>query len=219
MIDLTYPIENEMPKFHAYWHPDVSIKSLGHHQKEGRSTLRLIVGSHTGTHIDAPLHFIEHGKSVDNIPLDRLIGPVTVIHLTHLHKNDPLQIEHIHHVSLKTKKLIFHFGWGKYWKTDSFYMDYPFFSKEVAQYLISKGIDFIGMDTPSPDDSRIIINKETIGSDQDSPIHKLFLSNDIIIAEYLANLDTIPEKKDWQVIAMPLKIKDADGAPARICIY
>ena len=75
------------------------------------------------------------------------------------------------------------------------------------------------LDTPSPDDSRIKLIKENLGSDIDSPIHKLFLKNNIILLEYLANVDKIDAHSNWKIAALPLNIKGADGSPARVCVF
>ena len=94
-----------------------------------------------------------------------------------------------------------------------FYDDYPFFSKEAAEYLVSKDVELIGHDTPSPDASYDTSSKE------DSPIHKIFLKNEIVLVEYIANLDKIENLNGWKIIVSPLKLRDADGSPARVIIY
>ena len=218
IIDLSHNIEEGMLTFCAPWHSIVSITQLGRLDVEGRRTSLISVGSHTGTHIDAPLHFIKNGKSIDQIPLKKLIGDVSIIDLSSLKENEVVSYE-----ILKTfnfgKKVIFNFGWAKYWNTRKFYKNYPYFSKDAAQYLVDFGVELVGMDTASPDDSRIVLSGENLGSELDSPIHKLFLKNQIVILEYLANLDAIDDEKNWKLIAMPLKLKGCDGSPARICIY
>ena len=71
-IDLSYNIEEGMLTFHTHWHPKVSIEQMGEIEKEGRESRKIIFGTHTGTHVDAPLHFIKNGNSIDKIPLEKL---------------------------------------------------------------------------------------------------------------------------------------------------
>ena len=212
IIDLTYDIEEGMTTFNARWHPRVSIKQLGRIGMEGRETRKLSFGTHTGTHIDAPLHFIENGNSVEHIPLKKLIGKITFVDFSDLEKNTPITKDILEKISV-SEKMVFKFGWQKYWGTKEFYLDYPYFTKDGADYLISKGVQLIGYDTPSPDNSHT-----EMGSSEDSIIHKIFLSNCIILVEYLANLDKITLEDDWNIVALPLKIKNGDGSPCRVLL-
>ena len=110
--------------------------------------------------------------------------------------------------------MLFKFGWGKHWMEERFYQGYPYFTKEAAEFLVSKNIELLSYDTPSPDDSRI-----KLGSEQDSEIHKIFLKNNIILVEYLANLEKIQEYDDWSISVNPLAIKGVDGSPARVYLF
>lgn len=213
ILDLTYNIEENMTTCYMPWHSKVKIEQLGRHNIEGRETRRVILGTHTGTHIDAPLHFLKKGKSIDQIPLNLLVGDVSIIDLSFLNENQAVTKEILLKIKI-TPKMIFKFNWSRNWESDKFYKGYPFFSFEAASYLIQKGVKLVAMDTPSPDDSRI-----RLGSEEDSKIHKLFLKNNVILIEYLNNLEKLKNCKGWKIIAMPLKIKGADGSPARVCIY
>lgn len=212
-IDLTYTIKEDMLTFDAPWHCNVSVDQMGTIKHDGRETRKITLGTHTGTHIDAPLHFLKNGLSIDEISLEKLFGDVSIIDYSFLNKNKPVTKKMLQEIDVK-KRMIFKFGWGKYWDTDHFYNDYPYFTKKAAKYLISSGIELIGMDTPSPDDSNI-----KSGSYHDSEVHKIFLKNGVILLEYLANLDIIDDYDGWKIIAMPLKIKNADGSPARVLVY
>ena len=217
ILDLTYDLEEDMITSNASWHSPVSITQLGRHGFEGRETRKVAFGTHTGTHIDAPLHFIKGGKSIEKIPLDKLIGEVTIVDFSHLRVNEAVMKKMLKDITI-TKRMLFKFGWGKYWNTQKFYHNYPFFSKEAAEYLVSQNVELIAMDTPSPDDSRIKLSGEVLGSDKDSPIHKIFLSNGVILVEHVANLDKVNDYNGWNIIVLPLRIKGADGSPARVCI-
>lgn len=212
-IDLTYPIEEGMITFAAPWHPVVSIRQLGRLNIEGRETRELCLGTHTGTHADAPRHFIKNAPTIDQIPLEKLIGKVTIIDYSCLNENEPITEQMLKQIHI-SKRMIFKFGWGKYWGSKKYYQDYPFFTKDAAKYLVSNGTELIGLDSPSPDDSR---NK--LSGPNDSPIHKIFLKKGVVLVEYLASLEKLKDYKNWNIIVLPLKIKSGDGAPARVCIH
>jgi len=211
IIDLTYNLENDMITYDAPWHPSFSIEQLASIDKEGRDTRKVVFGTHTGTHIDAPRHFIKNGKTVENIPLNKLIGPVEIIDFSHLAEKESVSLELIKSVKF-SKKMIFKFGWGEKWGNMKFYDDYPYFSKESVEYLVSNGIELIGHDTPSPDAS---YEK----SDIDSPIHKILLNSEVILVEYLANLNSVKTFDNWNIVVSPLRLKGADGSPSRVFIY
>ena len=218
VIDLSYDIEEGMTTFNSYWHPLVSINKIGRLNFEGRNTSKISLGSHTGTHVDAPTHFIKNGTTIEQVPISKLFGKVSIIDFSYLKENECVTKEMLQSFSL-FKKVLFSFGWGKYWNTKKFYKGYPFFSKEAAGYLVELNLDLVGMDTPSPDDSRVTLSGDFLGSDLDSPIHKIFLKNNIVLLEYVANLDKICDFQDWNIVVLPMKIKGADGAPARAFIY
>ena len=154
----------------------------------------------------------EGGKTVDEIPLEILTGPVTIIDFSYFKKNQPVTKELISEIPL-SKKILFKFGWQKFWNNPDFYKNHPYFTEDAANYLVSRKIELIGFDTPSPDDSRL--DKNQI----DSPIHKILLGAEIILVEYLANLEMISEYKDWNIVVAPLKVEGADGCPARVFLY
>jgi arylformamidase len=211
IIDLTYNLEKNMITYNAPWHPQFSIEQLAKIEKEGRETRKITFGTHTGTHIDAPRHFIENGDTVESIPLEKLVGPVQIVDFSNLKEEEPVTLEMIKSI-LISKKIIFKFGWGNRWGDMKFYDKYPFFTKEAAEYLVSKGVELVGHDTPSPDASYV-------ESDEDSPVHKIFLKNKVVLVEYIANMDTIDEYEGWNIVVSPLRFKGADGSPARVFIY
>ena len=213
-IDLTHIIHNNMPRFGAYWHCDTQIEPMGKVVSEGRNTSKLTFGSHAGTHMDSPRHFLDEGRTIDQIDVSELIGPVKIVDFSFLGKNECVTLEMIRKIEL-AEKMIFRFDWSKVWEKGDFYHEYPYFSDEAADYIVnSQKVKFIGMDTPSPDDSRI-----TSGSPEDSKIHKKFLRAGIILVEYLNNLDKIEDLDGWTLAALPLKLENCDGSPIRAVIY
>ena len=75
IVDLTYPIHEGMTTYPTHWHPVVEVTQLGRHGIENRETRKLVLGTHTGTHMDAPLHFIPGGNTIENLDLQKCVGP------------------------------------------------------------------------------------------------------------------------------------------------
>ncbi len=92
IIDLSLSLHEGMMTFPTHWHPVVEISILGRHGIEGRETRKLVLGTHTGTHTDAPLHFIPKGKSIDEVPLDVLVGEATVVNFAPAKPNQEIGI-------------------------------------------------------------------------------------------------------------------------------
>jgi len=204
-IDLTFPIYQGMLTFPSLWHPQVEITKLGRHKIEGRETRKIVLGTHTGTHIDAPLHFIPKGRSIEKIPLEVCIGPGVLISFRNKKEISSQDLKKKLQRFRNLKRLIVRFDWSEQFGTPSYYKNYPYFSKESCQWLVEKGVKLLGMDTPSPDKPK---NKE------DSPNHKFFMKNNVVLVEYLCNLRKL-RRANIFLIALPLKILGADGAPAR----
>lgn len=214
-IDLTRCIESGMTTFHTYWHPEVTVEQIGSIPDEGRETHEVSFGTHTGTHLDAPRHFIEGGGAVENLPLDALVGPVTLVDFTHLNENEAVTVEMLEEVEI-TERTLFRFGWEDRWgDADDFYFDYPYFTVAAAEYLVDQGVKLLGFDTPSPDASSGSLD----GGEEDSPVHKVLLGAEVVLVEYLQNLGNVDPNEEWSLSALPMKIRGVDGAPARVVVW
>lgn len=211
IIDLSLPIEEGMMTFPTHWHPVVEVTILGRHGIEGRETREIVLGTHTGTHADAPRHFIPNGGTIDEIPLDILIGPATVADFTGCLALQEIDVKDLQQ-KLGTQvppRLILRTGWSEYFGQMKFYNEYPFLSEKAAQWLVDRGVRLIAMDTPSPDNPA-----HSRDSTRDSPNHKVLLGAGVVLVEYLANLKAI-SAASVELIVLPLKLKGGDGSPAR----
>ncbi len=212
LIDLTMMIEEGMQTFCAHWHPFVEITQMGRHGIENRETRKIILGTHTGTHVDAPLHFVETGETVENIPLDCLVGPATVLDFSHAADFQEISVSDLEETigSNPKERLIFRFDWDKRaLGTSRYYTDHPFLSEDACIWLVENGCRLIALDAPQPDNP---VNG--LGAEKDGVNHRILLGSNIIIVEYLIHLNLI-KKKVVDLVVAPLKIKGADGAPAR----
>ncbi|MFA4877388.1 MAG: cyclase family protein [Methanoregula sp.] len=162
------------------------------------SELRL--SSHTGTHIDAPSHYLDTGYPIDKVPLETLIGRCRVVDMSMagskiMKKDLEGKIEGSERLLLKTE----------YSGVSTFVQDYPCITADAAGFITACGIRCIGIDSPSIE----VFNC-------DGSVHRELLSHSCIIIELL-DLSTVPEG-DYRMIALPLRIMGLDGSPARVVL-
>lgn len=200
-----------MQTFAAYWHPNVEVVQLGRHGIENRETRKLVLGTHTGTHIDAPRHFIPNGLTVDRIPLDQLNGPCELLDLSQIPRKTEVSLDTLLAAldGRSVERLIIRFDGDLYLNTMEYYTDQPWLSEECCQWLVDHGCRLLGLDVAMPDNP---VNRR--GTLNDSPNHKILLSHNVVILEYLVNLASI-EINSPELIVAPLLVKHGDGAPVR----
>ena len=211
IIDLTFPIHEGMTTFAAPWHPYVEITQLGRHGFEGRETRKIVMGSHTGTHCDAPRHFIPGGATIDEIPLDVFIGPAVVCDFTHAPASRAITADELAAAigDRRPERVVLRYDWSDRIGTCAYYTDHPYIDVRAADWLVEHGVRLLGMDAPMPDNPR-----DGMSSGNDSPVHKALLGRGVVLVEYLCNLRSI-QRRDVELIVLPLKLRDGDGAPAR----
>jgi arylformamidase len=209
IIDMTITYENGMTGMSKY-HPVTEFKRLGKIEEIGRNTSSILLGSHIGTHMDAPSHFIRDGYTIEDTPIESCIGDVTVVDARHRGKGDRLRVEDLRQYELKERVLLV-FGWSKYWKTGDYLQEFPYIDSEAAQYMWENGVKLIAMDTPSPD---------TQPKDEATAykIHKFMLKKNVIFVESVINTDQIDFSKDYCLIALPLKLDKVDASPCRVVL-
>ena len=211
-LDLTLTISKSIPSFPGSPTPQfLSWSTI----KEDEYNLELLfLSSHTGTHIDAPYHFDEKGKKIHQIPIPRLIGQALLVKIKKgknqaITKKDLILFERKIGNFQKYSFIVFFTGWQKNLEKDFYFTANPGLSPSAANYLASKGITMIGIDAPSID----------LGVDNSFPVHKILAKNNILIVENLSNLEKI-SNLDFELIVLPLKLKDATGSPVRaIAVY
>ncbi len=213
VVDLSHPIEEGMVSFPSPNHPAPEVTVLARHESEGRMTRRLVLGTHTGTHMDAPLHFIPDGTAIDGLALEALVGPAVVADLTAVAPGEEVGVERLREAlggSPRHPRVLLRFGWSERFVDQRFYSESPYLSREAAQWLVDAGVRVLGMDTPSPDDPRMGQD-----SSDDSPNHFTLLGAGVILLEYLANLEALDAPEVF-LVAAPLPVAGGDGAPARV---
>jgi arylformamidase len=164
---------------------------------------RISLGSHTGTHIDPPAHLYEGGMTVDQLPLEFLVGPARVVEIASPVIDDAALRE----VDITTTlRVLFKTRNSYLWAEKRFVEDYVYITRSAAQTLVDLGIKVVGIDYLSVD---------RFGDDGLSA-HKTLLDGGTLIIEGLDLRDV--ESGNYELVCLPLKIRDGDGAPARVVL-
>lgn len=205
IYDLTWPLLDQMAVYPG--DPACKISQISTHDKDGVQLTTIAMGCHTGTHLDVPRHFVASGQAIESVPLERFIGPATVIavpwqpdHPLDLEQADWSAYQHGDFVLLST-------DWEHRGGTSAFYQDIPSFAAGTSDFLIKKGVRLFGLDLPTV--------REVVRPGFDKRyMHRAILGNGMIIVESLANLSKIVGKRIW-FSAVPLLIPGSDGSPVR----
>jgi kynurenine formamidase len=217
-IDLSQTLEEHMPNFptHAkFFHNLWDSYGLG-----GRSlSYQLVVHEHNGTHVDAPAHFLKNARpdayvTIERVPLTQLLGRGVRVDCRETKAGEYISKGHLQewegsHGPVEAGDIVlFDFGWSANWglrpNTGCYLENWPGVSMDAAEYLLSKQIAAIGVDTLSPDPPEALRTR---------PIHPVVLEKQVLIIENLCNLDHLPDF--FLFLALPLKIREGSGSPLR----
>jgi arylformamidase len=205
-IDLTHLIEEDMPVWPGDQPPIITEAMTI--EKDTYSLQSIHFTTHLGTHIDAPSHVIKGGMTLEEIPLETLIGKASVLDFNHKGEKDVITKQDLkrHEDRLAPgSRVLLKTGWDSRFGSESFFVDFPCLTLEAAQYLSVRRIILLGMDTPSPGPI----------DDPDQGIHKALLGAEIILLEGLSHLNQI-QGKVCELIALPTPFKNFSGAPCRV---
>ena len=207
VIDLTLTVSEKIPTFPGS--PKTHFIEWETIPKDGYNLELLFLSTHTGTHIDAPFHFVKNGKKIHEIAPERLVNEAVLIRIGK-NSNRSISKTDIQNFEQKNGKIengsavIFHTGWQKNLNKEFYFSENPGLSISAAKYLASKKINMVGIDSPSID----------LGSDSKFSAHHILAKNNILIVENLANLGMI-KSNNFHLITSPLKLKNATGSPIR----
>jgi arylformamidase len=198
-LDVTVPIRSGM----VHWpgNPGIEVEQTQRLERGDPSTVsRLSLGAHTGTHVDAPVHFIVGGAGVDQVPLDKLVGPAFVVDLGDV---ECVRLDHVERLDLGPGgRVLFKTGNSKRWQDSEFHAEYASLSLEAATALVKRGIGTVGIDYLS-------IGDRTHGAST----HRVLLEANVCIVEGL-NLSAV-DPGWYDFVCLPLRVQGSDGAPAR----
>ena len=201
-IDVTMPLEDGM----VYWPGDIPviISKQATFENDQVNVTGIHLSAHTSTHVDAPLHFIDNGNDVTQLPLNALIGKAKVININN---HEAITIDAIKDMAIKKgDRILFKTRHSlTNWAMEPFHKDYVYLNEEAAVLLANKEILTVGID---------YLSIAQFGNG--SIVHRILLEKKIVIIEGL-NLAAI-EPGEYEMICLPLKIKGGDGAPARVVL-
>ncbi|MBQ5952043.1 MAG: cyclase family protein [Lachnospiraceae bacterium] len=213
VLDLTFTYKAGMTGM-SKWHPVVTFEKFATIPEVGMNTSSLLLGSHIATHMDAAKHFYDDMYTIDQTPLEKCIGDVTIVDLRDKPERSEITAADLAKYELKERILLLT-GWSRYFRTDTqrYNTQYPFLSLEAAQYCPDHGVKLIAMDIPSPDQPASMAPPE-----RKFEIHHLMLKNEVIFVEALAHTDLIDPAKTYEFIALPLKLEGLDASPCRVVL-
>ena len=204
--DLSVTLETNMPVWPT--NPLVTINPVGTVARDAYNVESYSSVTHSGTHIDAPYHMVEKGMTVDNIPLQQIIGEGYCISPKLNGKEiTGKMLESIWKPEYDGKIILIRTGWDK--KRDfsrEFQFDFPGLSMESVDFILKHKPKLIGIDT---------LGMEPYDH-SNFDVHHALLGKNIVFIEDLANLDQLTEGKKYLVVALPLKIKRGSGSMARV---
>ena len=204
LLDVSVPLAPGMPVYPG--NPEFEIAQV-HRIADGHSSnnSRLVMGTHTGTHVDAPLHFFDGRPGVDQMPLDLLVGRARVIDLPH---RGGITEAHLAAAGLREDlRVLIRTPNSALWNTtDGFHTDYTYLTEGGAKFLVAQGVKVVGVDYLSVEQFK----------KAGAPAHHALLGSGLIIIEGLNLSDA--DAGQYEMYCLPLRIVNADGAPARVVL-
>ncbi len=204
IVDLTREVRNDTKVFPGSPLPKfISWTKIDIHNYDSEV---MFMSTHTGTHMDAPSHFVKDLSSIDKVQVSRFISNAVLIRIKK--ESDQLitagEIETSNATIKKGDTVVFSTLWEYEVDKDYFFSHNPGLADDAAKYLIDKKVNAVCIDSPSIDR----------GSDNNFPVHKMLLSKEVLVVENLCNLSKL-NNQYFTLIIMPLKLFGASGSPIR----
>jgi arylformamidase len=205
IYDVTVTISNTMPVWPG--DPAVELQRKSHESRDKTHTVvvtAITMGSHTGTHLDAPFHMIGGGKRLDEFPLDVMVGRARVFEIPGVRsigraELEPFKWNGVERVLFKTDN-------SSHWNDGRFYEEFVYLEPDGAEFLVQRGVRLVGIDYLSIDKFH----------SPSHPTHFVLLTKNILILEGL-NLSAV-SAGEYMMYALPLNLADVEGAPARVIL-
>jgi kynurenine formamidase len=163
---------------------------------------RIELVANTGTYVDAPFHRFPAGKDLSELPLASL-ADLPGVRIT-ADQNRAVDVESFQDKDLAGKAVLVHTGWSRYWRTEKYFEDPPFLTRQAAEFLMKSRAALVGIDSMNIDDIH----------DKTRPVHTVLLQADIPIVEHLTNLEETPVE-GFRFFAVPVKVKSFGSFPVR----
>ena len=213
IVDLSHPVEEGMPVYPG--DPEVRIRPATTIDEHGYAVLHVRMGSQSGTHVDAPYHFLADGARIDEVPLDRFLGPAVIADVRGKRAREPITWADLAPVEGRLapgRMLLLHTGWDAHWGTEA-YLGHPFLDGEAAERVVAAGVRTVGLDALSLDET--VLDGEPAGG---FAAHLAVLGAGGVIVENLRGLERV-RSAEPVVSVLPLRLTGADGAPVRAVAF
>ncbi|MGH9848184.1 MAG: cyclase family protein [Blastocatellia bacterium] len=204
LYDVTVPISNDLPVYPG--DPAIQITRVMSLEKGDIARVsHLSFSTHIGTHIDPPYHFMQDGKPADELPLDIFIGPARVVDVGEVDSIDAALLSKFNLDGVR--RLLFKTRNSRFWReTREFQKEFVYLETDGAALLVERGLRLVGID---------YLSIEKFNFDKPTT-HWTLLGAGVVVVEGL-DLGGVPPG-DYELICLPLKIKDGDGGPARVVL-
>jgi|SRR5687767_544210 len=203
LLDVSVPLRQGLPTYPN--NPPFELHAIQRIADGGTSNVsRLVMGTHTGTHVDAPFHFFDDGIGVDALPLELLIGRARVVEIK---ARGGIAAKDLEEAGLREDlRVLFKTPNSALWNSDVFHEDYAHITDSGARYLVEQGVKVVGVDYLSVEQFK----------KPGAPAHRMLLSNGVIIIEGLNLAEAEPGM--YEMYCLPLPVTGGDGAPARVIL-
>jgi arylformamidase len=206
LLDISVPIRDAMAVYRG--NPPVRIRPAMTLRKDGVNLSELCLGSHTGTHVDAPSHFIKGGKGIDRVDLERFLGPAYVADLRRVKGGISALDLAKARIPRASRRVLLRTSNSRWWHpARAFHTDFVYLAPDGADWLVERSVQLVGID---------YLSVEGYGV-PGAPTHKRLLGAGIPILEGLDLFNVRPGR--WQMAAFPLRIKDGDAGVTRAVLW
>ncbi len=203
LLDVSVPLTAGMPAYPG--NPEFELQPIKRIAEGGSSNVsRLVMGTHTGTHVDAPRHFFDGAPGVDALPLDLLLGRARVVEVN---KRGGIGAEELAAAGLREDlRVLLKTSNSALWNGEGFHEDYTYLTDAGARYLVDQGVKVVGIDYLSVEQFK----------KAGAPAHHALLSQGVVIIEGLNLAEA--DAGMYELYCLPLRIVGGDGAPARVIL-
>lgn len=209
LVDLSVPVGESTQVYPG--DPQVRLAPHATIERDGFNLLSVRMGSQSGTHVDAPYHFSETGRRIDELPLERFAGRAVIVDATAAGERGRIGWPHIEPVADRMRPgtiVLFRTGWSRHYGTAA-YFAHPFLDAGACERLLALGVRTFGVDAPSLDET-----PDAGHPGEGFPVHRLTAEADGVICENLRALDAVTFDDPF-VSLLPIALEHADGAPVR----
>jgi kynurenine formamidase len=207
MRDLSHPLETGMQVYPG--DPEVDLRPALELERDGAAVTALHLGSHSGTHIDAPAHTVADGRTMDRVGLDELVGDALVVHVPGLDARATITVDDLGVLPDAVPTIVvLDTGWAQHFGS-ALALSHPALGVEAARLLLERGMRILCVDTLSPDPT------DAAGV-TDFPVHQVVLGADGLIVENLTAVRGLPSRV--RIGIFPLRLS-GDGAPVRAVAF